>query len=108
MVKGLVVVTDSNFEETVNDNSLVLVDFWASWCGPCRALTPMIQELAEAYAGKVLICKLNVDENPNVAERFQVFSIPTLILFSRGREADRIVGLIPKKSIETVLKKYLG
>ena len=108
MVKGLVVVTDSNFEETVNDNSLVLVDFWASWCGPCRALTPMIQELAIAYAGKVLICKLNVDENPNVAERFQVFSIPTLILFSRGREADRIVGLIPKKSIETVLKKYLG
>lgn len=101
-------VTDANFDETIKKNHLVLVDFWADWCGPCRALTPTIQELAKEYAGKVLISKLNVDENPKTAECFQVFSIPTMIMFKDGCEADRLVGLCPKKNIEAALKKHLG
>jgi thioredoxin 1 len=98
-------VTDANFEETITKNKVVLVDFWANWCGPCRALAPTIKELATEYCGKVLIGKLDVDENPATAERFQVFSIPTMILFKEGKEAERLVGLCPKNRItETLLK----
>jgi thioredoxin 1 len=101
-------VTDSNFNEIVKKHPLILVDFWASWCGPCRALAPTIEELAKEYAGKVAIGKLNVDENPKTAESFQVFSIPTMVIMKDGCEVDRIVGLVPKQHIEAVLKKYLG
>ncbi len=101
-------VTDSNFDEIVKKHPLVLVDFWAPWCGPCVALAPTIEELAEEYAGKIVIGKLNVDENPSTAECFQVFSIPTLIIMKNGCEVDRIVGLVPKKHINALLKKHLG
>jgi len=101
-------VTDSNFNEIVNKHSLALIDFWAPWCGPCLALAPAVEELAEEYAGKVIIGKLNVDKNPRTAERFQIFSIPTMLLMRDGREVDRIVGLVPKKYIEAVLRKHLG
>jgi len=101
-------VTDADFEETVKKHSLALIDFWASWCGPCLALTPVIEELSKDYAGRVLIGKLNVDENPKTAECFQVFSIPTLLIMKNGQEVDRIVGCVPKKHIETALKKQLG
>lgn len=101
-------VTDVNFDETVNRNDLVLVDFWAPWCGPCRALAPTIEEVSKDYAGKVVVGKLNVDENPQTAECFQVFSIPTLLIMKNGQEVDRIVGCVPKEHIETALKKHLG
>ena len=81
MVNGPFHVTDANFDETLRNNNLVLLDFWAGWCGPCRALAPTIEELAREFAGKVLVAKLDVDENPNTAERFQVFSIPTMVVF---------------------------
>lgn len=100
-------LTDSNFEETIKKNSLVLVDFWAGWCGPCRALAPTIQELAAEYAGKALIAKLDVDENPQTAEKFQVYSIPTVILLKDGCEVDRIVGLCPKKNFDVALQKQI-
>ncbi len=99
-------VTDANFEETIKSNKVVLVDFWANWCGPCRALAPTITELATEYSGKVLISKLDVDENPATAERFQVFSIPTMIVFKDGAEAERLVGLCPKSRITDTLKKH--
>ncbi len=99
-------ITDSNFEQTINNNKLVLVDFWANWCGPCRALAPTIKELAQEYSGKVLIGKLDVDENPATAEKFQVFSIPTMIVFKDGVEADRLVGLCPKNRITDALQKH--
>ena len=101
-------VTDSNFTEMVNKHSLALIDFWAPWCGPCLALAPTIEELAKEYCGKVLVGRLNVDENPMTAERFKVFSIPTMLIMKYGREVDRIVGLVPKKYIEALLRKHLG
>ena len=101
-------VTDSNFNEMVNKRSLALIDCWAPWCGPCLALTPTIEELADEYAGKVLIGKLDVDENPRIAECFKIFSIPTMLMMKDGNEVDRIVGLVPKKHIEAVLRKHLG
>jgi len=99
-------VTDANFEETIKKNNLVFVDFWANWCGPCRALAPIIVELAKEYNGKILIGKLDVDENPSTAERFQVFSIPTMIVFKNGQEAERLVGLCPKNKIADTLQKH--
>lgn len=101
-------VDDSNFTEITKNNPLVLIDFWAAWCGPCRALASTIEELAKEYEGKVVIGKLNVDENPNTAECYQVFSIPTLVMMKDGLEVDRIVGLVPKKHVEAILKKHLG
>jgi thioredoxin 1 len=101
-------VTDSDFNETVCKHSVALIDCWAPWCGPCLALAPTIEKLAEEYAGRVLIGKLNVDENPKTAERFQIFSIPTMLIMKNGKEVDRIVGLVPKNHVETVLKKHLG
>ena len=100
-------VTDATFDETVKNNNVVLMDFGANWCGPCRALAPTIEELAREYAGKVLVGKLDVDENPKTAECFQVFSIPTLIVFKNGCEVDRLVGLCPKNRIEDLLQKHL-
>ena len=101
-------VTDADFSETVKKHPVALIDFWAEWCGPCRALAPTIEELHKEYAGKVFVGKLDVDQNPQTAESFQVFSIPTLIVMKNGQEVDRIVGCVPKKSIEAVLKKHLG
>jgi thioredoxin 1 len=101
-------VTDANFEETVKKHSLALIDFWASWCGPCMALAPVIEELTKDYAERVFVGKLNVDENPQTAEYFQVFSIPTLLIMKNGREVERIVGCVPKKHIEAALGKHLG
>jgi thioredoxin 1 len=101
-------VTDSNFNEIVGKHSLALIDCWAAWCGPCQALGPTIKELAEKYCGKVLIGKLDVDENPQTAECYQIFSIPTMLIMKNGKEVDRIVGLCPKNHIETILKKHLG
>lgn len=100
-------VTDSNFNEVVNKHSLALIDCWASWCGPCAVIAPIIEELAKEYAGKVLVGKLNVDENSKTAERFQVFSIPTLLIMKNGKEVDRIVGVVPKSYIETRLERHL-
>jgi thioredoxin 1 len=100
-------VTDENFEKTIAENKVVFVDFWATWCGPCRALAPTIQELAGEYAGKAIIGKLDVDENPATAEKFQVFSIPTMLVFKNGKEVERLVGLCAKSRIDSVLKAHL-
>ena len=100
-------LTDANFEETISKNPVILVDFWAGWCGPCRALAPTIVELSGELAGKVLVAKLDVDENPKTAEKFQVFSIPTVVLIKDGCEVDRIVGLCPKKQYESALEKHM-
>ncbi len=100
-------MTDANFDETISKNPLVLVDFWAGWCGPCRALAPTIEELARDMSGKVLVAKLDVDENPKTAEKFQVYSIPTVVLIKDCCEVDRIVGLCPRKQYDSALQKHM-
>ena len=101
-------LTDANFEQTVNHTSQpVLVDFWAEWCGPCRRLAPTVDELAKDYDGKVVVAKMNVDDNPATSSRFGVRSIPTLLVFKDGREVDRIVGAQPKSAIAGRLARFL-
>jgi thioredoxin 1 len=93
-------VTDNNFEvEVLKNNQLVLVDFWAPWCGPCKMLTPIIEELASELASKVKIVKMNIDENPNVPSEFGVRSIPTLMLFKNRVLIDSKIGVLPKAKI---------
>ena len=94
-------VSDANFgEEVLSSKEPVLVDFWAEWCGPCRAISPVLEELAGELQGKVKIVKLNVDENPNTAAKYGIMSIPTLMIFKNGELASRQVGAAPKAKLE--------
>jgi thioredoxin 1 len=101
-------LTDSNFEETVlKSGEPVLVDFWAEWCGPCKRLGPTVDALATEYTGKVTIGKLNVDDNPNTASKFQIRGIPTLLLFKGGQVVESVVGLAQKDDLKKVIDKHL-
>lgn len=101
-------VTDSNFKEEVLENEVpVLVDFWAPWCGPCRMVAPVVEEIADQYEGKVKVVKLNTDENPNVASQYGIRSIPTLMIFKGGQRVDMVVGAVPKTTLANTLEKYL-
>jgi thioredoxin 1 len=95
-----IAVSDRNFDQTIKNYPLVVVDCWAAWCAPCRAIAPIVEELAKQYSGKVVFGKLNVDDNPETAEKFGIQAIPTLLVMKNGAEADRIVGLLPKNQLE--------
>ena len=97
-------VNDSNFEEVVVKSDIpVLVDFWAEWCGPCRMIAPIIEEIAEQYKGKALVVKCDVDSSPNVAAKYNIRNIPTVLFFKEGKIADKQVGAVPKNSFLTKL-----
>ena len=100
-------VKTSEFDEIMDAAPLAMVDFWASWCGPCKMLSPTVEALAEQYEGKALVCKVNVDEEPDLARRFGVMSIPTVVFLKNGRECDRKVGLMPAEAFTQVLDKNL-
>ena len=101
-----IVVSDRNFEQTVKNYPLVVVDCWAAWCAPCRAIAPIVDQLAKDYMGKVVFGKLNVDENPETAQRFGIMAIPTLLVMKDSKEVDRVVGILPKSQLEEKISGY--
>ena len=107
MMKNTVELTDANFKQEVLEEKLpVLVDFWAEWCGPCQILGPVVENIAEKYAGKVKVGKLDVDSNPATATNYRVMSIPTLHLFKEGQVVDTVIGAVPEEHLQQFLDKY--
>ncbi len=100
-------ITDADFEQVVNGGKPVFVDFWAPWCGPCRIIGPIVEELAPSYEGKAVIAKMNVDENQNVPMKFGVTSIPTLLMFKDGKLVDRAIGAMPKNNLKAFIDRNL-
>ncbi len=101
-------INDENFqEEIVNSKKPVLIDFWAAWCGPCRIMSPLIDEIAEEYKDKIKVGKINVDDNQELASKYEILSIPTFIIFEKGEPAKKFIGSLPKKKLLEELEPYL-
>ena len=101
MAEGLVNVTTSSWDaEVLKSDQVVMVDFWAVWCGPCRMIAPTVEQLAQEYAGKVKVCKLNTDENPDIASKYKIMGIPTVMFFKGGEIKDQVVGAVPKSQLK--------
>lgn len=102
-------VTDATFKQEVLESDVpVLVDFWAPWCGPCRMVAPVVDEISQQYEGKIKVVKVNTDENPNVASQFGIRSIPTLMIFKGGQRVDMVVGAVPKTTLANNIEKHLN
>jgi len=102
-------VSDSTFQKEVLENEVpVLVDFWAPWCGPCRMVAPVVEEIADQYKEQIKVVKVNTDENPNVASEYGIRSIPTLMIFKDGQRVDMVVGAVPKTTLANTIEKHLG
>ncbi len=107
MTEQVIQATDKSFDNDIKTEALVLVDFWAEWCGPCRVVSPIIDELASEYKGKLKVLKVNVDDNQNTAMKFQVMSIPTILFLKNGKETDKVVGALPKSAFKAKIDALL-
>nr|YP_009244744.1 thioredoxin [Pyropia pulchra]AMK96986.1 thioredoxin [Pyropia pulchra] len=102
-------VTDASFkQEVINNNLPVLVDFWAPWCGPCRMVSPVVDEIAEEYESSIKVVKINTDDNPTIAAEYGIRSIPTLMIFKAGERIDTVIGAVPKSTLASTLNKYIS
>lgn len=109
MAEGVHEVTSATWDqEILKASGLVMIDFWAVWCGPCRIIAPTVEELAKEYAGKVKIMKLNTDENPDIASKYKIMGIPTLMFFKDGQKVDQVVGAVPKPQLKAKLDSLLS
>ncbi len=106
--QGVITLNSDNFHEFISSHGNVVVDCWAEWCYPCRVVSPIVEELARQYSGKISFAKLNVDENPDIAAEFGIMGIPTLLVFKNGQLVDSIVGALPKKLLEQRILEALG
>ena len=101
------VISDENFNQIIDENPIVVVDFWAEWCGPCRAMNPMIEELSSIYENKIVFAKLNVDKNPIIPSKYGISSIPTFLIIKKGQVMNSIIGAITQELFEEKLNEYL-
>jgi thioredoxin 1 len=109
MAEGVLEVTLANWEnEVLKAQGLVMIDFWAAWCGPCRIISPTVEELAKEYGGKIKVAKLNTDENSEIASRYKIMGIPTIMFFKDGVKLDQIVGVVPKQHLKAKIDSYLN
>jgi len=108
MGNAVAVKTETWEQEIIKTEGAVMVDFWAVWCGPCQAIAPVIDELAVEYNGKLKVCKLNTDENPDIASQYQIMGIPTLLFFKGGKQVDKIVGAASKKNLKDKIDKIIA
>jgi thioredoxin 1 len=109
MSDGVIEVTTSTWEnEVLKTSGLVIIDFWAAWCGPCRMISPTVEELAKEYGGKIKVLKLNTDENSDIASRYKIMGIPTIMFFKDGIKLDQIVGVVPKQHLKEKIDTYLN
>ncbi len=108
MAEGIQEVTSSTWDSDVlKYQGLVMIDFWAAWCGPCRIVAPTVEELAKEYTGKIKVMKLNTDDNPDIASKYNIMGIPTLMFFKDGRKLDQIVGAVPKQQLKEKIESLL-
>jgi thioredoxin 1 len=109
MAEGVMEVSSSTWDkEVLQTEDLVMVDFWAVWCGPCRMVAPTVEELSKEYAGKLKVVKLNTDDNPDIASRYKIMGIPTLMFFKGGEKVEQIVGAVPKPQLQAKIDSLLG
>ena len=108
MSEGILEVTSSNWDnEVIKAQGLVVIDFWAAWCGPCRMISPTVEELAKEYSGKIKVFKLNTDDNSEIASRYKIMGIPTIMFFKDGIKIDQIVGVVPKQHLKAKIDSFL-
>jgi thioredoxin 1 len=105
---NVVTVTDDNFGEITGGAELTMVDFWATWCGPCRMIAPIVEQLADAYAGQMKVGKLDVDSNPRTAAQYGVRSIPTILFLKQGKVVDSVVGAVPRQALEHKIQQHMA